>query len=191
MATALQSARITHDLPALDTQSLKLRKINIGDVAAIHEYASDPEVTSRTTWDTHRSLDDTRHYVNSLLQRQDLGLAAVWAITEKDGDGRLIGECGFRTISPESGRAEIVFILNRKFWGKGYMSEATHAVLKCAYGPMGLNRVEALVDGEDLATMRVLKRNEMRLEGTLRQAVRVRGAYRDAKLFAGLRSEFH
>ena len=191
MATALPPARITQNLPALDTEHLKLRKLNIGDVAAIHEYASDPEVTSRTTWEMHRSLDDTRQYVNSLLQRQDLGLAAMWAITEKGGDGRLIGECGFRSISPENGRAEIVFVLNRKFWGKGYMSEATHAVLKHAYGPMGLNRVEALVDGDDLATMRVLKRNEMRLEGTMRQAVRVRGAYRDAKLFAGLRSEFH
>lgn len=191
MATALQPAQVTQNLPTLETEHLKLRKITIGDVGAIHEYASDPEVTSRTTWDAHRSIDDTRQYVNTLLQRQDLGLAAAWAITEKGGDGRLIGECGFRSISPENGRAEIIFILNRKFWGKGYMSEATHAVLKCAYGPMGLNRVEALVDGEDLATMRVLKRNEMRLEGTMRQAVRVRGAYRDAKLFAGLRSEFH
>ncbi len=188
MATPLQ-ARAT-DLPTLDTAQLKLRKITPADVAAIHEYASDPEVTSRTTWDVHHSLEDTRQYVNTLLQRQELGLAAIWAITEKAGDGRMIGECGFRSISPENGRAELVFVLNRKFWGKGYMSEATHAVLKYAYGPMGLNRVEALVDGEDTATMRVLKRNEMRLEGTMRQAVRVRGAYRDAKLFAGIRSEF-
>ncbi len=190
MATALQPARITHNLPDLDTEHLKLRKLNIGDVSAIHEYASDPEVASHTSWDVHRSQEDTRQYVNTLLQRQELGLAAIWAITEKGGDGRLIGECGFRTISPESARAEIVFVLNRKHWGKGYMSQATHAVLKFAYGTMGLNRVEALVDGEDIATMRVLKRSEMRLEGTMRQAVRVRGAYRDAKLFAGLRSEF-
>lgn len=190
MATALQSARITQDLPTLETEHLKLRKINIGDVQAIHEYASDAEVTSRTTWDVHRSVEDTRQYVNNLLQRQQLGLSAIWAITEKGGTGRLIGECGFRAIAAENGRAEIVFVLGRNYWGKGYMSEATHAVLKYAYGTLGLNRVEALVDGDDLATMRVLKRNEMRLEGTMRQAVRVRGAYRDAKLYAGLRSEF-
>ncbi len=190
MATALPTVRITHDLPALETEHLKLRKISIGDISAIHAYASDPEVTTRTTWDLHRSIDDTRQYMNTLLQRQELGLAAIWAVTEKNGDGQLIGECGFRSISPEHGRAELVFVLNRKYWGKGYMSQATHAVLKFAYGPMGMNRVEALVDGEDIATMRVLKRNEMRLEGTMRQAVRVRGGYRDAKLFAGIRSEF-
>jgi ribosomal-protein-alanine N-acetyltransferase len=177
------------ELPTLRTARLTLRQLHKDDVDAMFEYTSDPEVTLYTVWELHRSKEDTREFLEAMLQKQEIGMSAMWGVVETES-GKLIGNCGMKAVMPEHGRAELAFALNRKYWGKGYMSEAAHAVVQATFTRLGMNRVEAITDGENAATVRVLKRVGMIFEGIMRQAVRMRGAYRDAKLYSVLKSEF-
>jgi [ribosomal protein S5]-alanine N-acetyltransferase len=182
-------ARTMRELPTLHTARLTLRQLRRDDVDAVYEYTSDPQVTQYTIWDLHRTREDTRHFLDSLSRQQEIGRSAMWGI-EESASGKLIGNCGFGSIIPEHARAELSFALNRQFWGKGYMSEAAHAAVQAAFNRLGINRVEALSDGENAATVRVLKRVGMIFEGIMRQGVRMRGAFRDAKVYSVLKSEF-
>ena len=178
------------ELPLLNTSRLYLRQICPTDVDAMFEVASDPEVTAHTTWEVHRSKHDTQRFVERVLDQQRIGMSAIWAIEEKHTDGKLIGYCGFKVIIEEHARAELVFALAKCHWGKGFMTEATKEVLRYGFTRMALNRIEAIVDGENVATVRVLKRENMAFEGIMREGVKVRGAYRDAKLYAALKKDF-
>ena len=70
------------------------------------------------------------------------------------------------------------------------MAEALKALLAFAYGPLQLNRVWSRVDPDNMNTIRVLKRSGWQFEGLLREDMKVRGRYRDVKLYSLLKREF-
>lgn len=178
------------ELPLLNTSRLYLRQIRLEDAAGMFDYTSDPEVAAFTSWEVHRSKEETRQYIDRMLEQQHLGMTAIWGIEEKHTNGKLIGNCGFKLIVQEHARAELVFALTKPHWGKGFMTEATHEVFRYGFTRLGLNRIEAVVDGENIATVRVPKRENMTFEGIMHEGVKVRGVFRDAKLYALLKRQF-
>jgi [ribosomal protein S5]-alanine N-acetyltransferase len=63
--------KIYGNLPTLETERLLLRNITLDDVEAMFSYASNDEVTKYVTWDTHRSLADTKQYIEFVLSRYE------------------------------------------------------------------------------------------------------------------------
>ena len=51
------------DLPSIETRRLFLRALKMSDTDDIFEYASDPEVSKHTFWDTHESIEDTQRFI--------------------------------------------------------------------------------------------------------------------------------
>lgn len=60
--------------------------------------------------------------------------------------------------------------LKESCWGKGYMSEATQAVLKFGFSTLNLNLVTANCYPHNERSQQVLKRNGFVYEGLLHQA---------------------
>jgi RimJ/RimL family protein N-acetyltransferase len=61
------------------------------------------------------------------------------------------------------------YVLGRKFWGQGYMTEAVRAVVDYALAEPEVFRVWAVCDVENAASARVLEKAGMRREGILRR----------------------
>ena len=187
--TVAKVREVLTDLPALETERLILRKMTLNDVEAVFAYASDPEVSRYTLWETHRSIEDSRAFLKLTTQKYENGGEPDWGIVYK-GNGCLVGVCGLVNWEAEHARAEIGFVLSREYWGHGFMPEAVRAMFRFGFERMNLNRIEARCIAENAASARVMEKAGMVYEGTLRQREYIKGAYRDIKLYAILKKGF-
>jgi ribosomal-protein-alanine N-acetyltransferase len=187
--TVAKVREVLTDLPALETERLILRKMTLNDVEAVFAYASDPEVSRYTLWETHRSIEDSRAFLKLTTQKYENGGEPDWGIVYK-GNGCLVGVCGLVNWEAEHARAEIGFVLSREYWGHGFMPEAVRAMFRFGFERMNLNRIEARCIAENAASARVMEKAGMVYEGMLRQREYIKGAYRDIKFYAILREGF-
>ena len=179
---------VLKDLPTLETERLILRKMTLEDAEAIFAYASDPEVSRYTLWETHRSIEDSRAFLELEVSKRESGGEPDWGIVYK-GDHRFVGTCGIISWEPHHARAEIGYALSREYWGRNLMPEAARAMIRFGFERMSLNRIEARCIAENTASARVMEKAGMTHEGTLRQRELIKGAYRDIEVYAILREE--
>ncbi|MBZ5567386.1 MAG: GNAT family N-acetyltransferase [Acidobacteriia bacterium] len=186
-AAALQQT--IHNFPDLSTPRLGLRRLRWEDADDIFAYASDPQVTTYVFWEPHRTLDDTREFLQRTLKGYAEGLPPAWGM-EHLADKVVIGTCGMFEVQAQHARAEIGYAVGRKYWGQGLMTEAVGAMLAYGFNTLGLNRIEARCDVENTGSWRVMEKVGMKLEGVLRQNIFLHGRPRDAKIYAILRKEW-
>ncbi len=181
--------RIVREQTPLVTTRMLLRPLRADDASAVFNYAHDPEVTRYTQWDAHRTIEDSRRFIEQTIAAYQRGENAELAI-ELKSDKKVIGTCGLINISADHCRGELVFAMAKEHWGGGIMGEALKAMLAFGYGALQLNRIFAKVDPDNMKTILVLKRATWQFEGTLRQEVKVRDTFRDVKLYSLLKKEF-
>ncbi|MBV9471083.1 MAG: GNAT family N-acetyltransferase [Abitibacteriaceae bacterium] len=177
------------NLPTLETDRLRLRKISLRDARDFFEYASNPEVTRHSTWSPHESIEDTKQFINQVLNQYKAGHVAPWGIEHK-ADRKFIGTCGFGNWIHYHARAEIGYALARPYWSQGYMTEAVQCVIAFGFKTMKLNRIEARCRLENIGSFRVMEKAGMAFEGVLRQHMYMKGDYHDLKLYAILHADF-
>ena len=175
--------------PQLETERLVLRKLTPQDDEDVFEYASDDEVTQYMTWNTHKSIDDARGFISFTLGRYERDEAGEWGIVLKE-TSKLIGAMGFPWCDMKNKRAEIGYVLSRRFWGQGIMPEAVSRVLKFAFEEMGLNRIECCHFLPNEKSGRVMQKVGMSFEGIAREKFFVKERYWGVKQYAILRSDW-
>src|SRR4051794_15606468 len=111
--------------PTLTTDRLLLRPFTCADAADVFAYASNPNVSRYTTWQTHRSIADSEAFIGMVLGRPPDQHA--WAILQRD-DPVVIGAIEFG-LKPDAAEAQIDYVLAESFWNRGLMTEAARAVL--------------------------------------------------------------
>jgi len=175
--------------PQLETKRLILRRLRPEDENDVFEYASDEEVSRFVFWNTHRSIEDSRNFINSTLGRYERDEAGEWGIVLKE-ENKLIGTIGFTGFDSRSRRAEIGYVLSRKYWGQGIMPEALNRLLEFAFTEMDLNRVECHHVSPNEKSGRVMQKVGMSYEGTAREKVFFKGQFWDLKQYAILKSDW-
>ncbi len=87
-------------------------------------------------------------------------------------------------------RRGVAFAASLGYWtgemyaGKGYMTEGVRAIVRGAFNDLGLHRVEAACQPENVASRRVLEKAGFTQEGMARAYLKINGAWRDHLLFA-------
>jgi len=180
---------VTITLP-LTTERLMLREFEQADWEAVHRYASDPEVVRFMEWGPN-SEEETRRFIEKAIgcqsdqPRRNFELAVILK-----GLGHLIGGCGITLSRGESRRGWIGYCLNRRFWGQGYATEVARALVAFGFEALGLHKIIAGCDTQNVASARVLEKAGMRREGHLREDKWVKGRWRDSFLYAILDHEW-
>ena len=152
----------------LQTERLVLRKPRLTDGEAIFEgYARDPEVTKYLMWQPHSSIEVTREFLQGCLEGWSEGNDLSWAISDGTTD-RCIGMVSLRI---RAFKADVGYVLARKFWGHGFTTEAVQALVAWAFSDPTIFRVGAVCDVENLASARVLEKVGMSREAILRRWV--------------------
>jgi len=177
------------DLPELRTPRLVLRKLKLEDAADMFEYASDPEVARDVTWEPHRTIEASRGFLDSVVQKYINGRTSEWGLVLKES-GKLVGTCGFVWWKPEHAKAEFGYALSRKYWGKGLMTEAAAAVMAFGFEKMKLHRLEARCIVTNTGSEKVMLKNGMKYEGLLRDVVYEKGGFKTLKLYSILAGEW-
>ena len=165
----------------LHTPRLTLRKFTKADVQDVFEYASDPEVPKYMTWDAHKTLKESEEVIDWHMNTQ-----GMWAI---EFESKLVGSIGI-SLKPEHEKASFGYALNRKFWGKGFMTEALSAVLRLCFEKLELNRVEATHFTENPASGKVMQKCGMKIEGMTTRNRKFKGIFHDEVHYAILKEDF-
>ncbi|KAF0125479.1 MAG: N-acetyltransferase GCN5 [Elusimicrobia bacterium] len=177
------------NLPELETPRLLLRRFSPEDAQDVFDYASDPEVARNVTWEPHSGVEASRGFIEYTLrsysERRTIELAVVLKET-----GRVIGSCGFVKWSPENARTEIGYAMSRKYWGKGLMTEAVAALMDYAFGSMKVHRLEARCLHDNAGSEKVMIKNGMKCEGTMRDCVFEKGRFKTLKVYSILEGEY-
>jgi len=173
-------------LPRLVTSRLVLRRLTVEDADAMFAFVRDPRITEFVSWEAHASIERTVLYlmtVETAYRESDL---QEWGVTTRRG-GRLVGTCGFARVDLDHARAELGYTIGRRYWGRGYATEAAAEVMRYGFEALDLHRVEAQCAVGNAASERVLVKLGMSCEAVLAERASIRGRFCDVKMFARLR----
>lgn len=162
----------------LTTDQLILRPLALADAHAVFQYTADPRVAHFTHWNPHANLDDTIRYITHIQQNTN---THVWGIVLQESN-TLIGECSI--TQHEDGRAELYYALAYNQWGKGYTTHALTALLAIADEIPVIDRLEAWIISENLASCRVAQKAGLVLEQTLEGAWFIENTSHDIALYS-------
>ncbi|MFY1046807.1 GNAT family N-acetyltransferase [Chryseobacterium sp. GP-SGM7] len=111
-------------------------------------------------------------------------------IVEKKSN-TIIGNCGFHSWNPQHHRAEVGYALNSdEFKNKGFMKEALQKVIEYGFQDLDLNRIEALIDENNIPSKKLLDFYGFTKEGVLRGHYLVDGVFEDSVVYSLLKSEY-
>jgi [ribosomal protein S5]-alanine N-acetyltransferase len=151
----------------IETERLVLRPYQTGDVPAINEITSDPEVT-RCSLLPPVPIEVTRDIVNRIVQMQEDAPPdeppCAFVIT-LNGDGTLIGYCRIGRDRNTPDRADIAYYFHSRYWGQGYGTEAARALIAYGFAQFDfLRQIYALCLPENIGSRRVMEKAGMQKE---------------------------
>jgi RimJ/RimL family protein N-acetyltransferase len=176
----------------IETSRLRLRPLGEGDLEALLDYHSNPEV--------HRFLPMGPMDADAVLSRLESGPWS-WTSLEDEGDamdigveisetGELIGDVMLAWVSRRNASGEIGYVFNPRHCGNGFATEASRALLHLAFDEMGLHRVIARVVAGNAPSLALAERLGMRPEAHCTESWRRDDAWVDEVHLAILRSEW-
>jgi RimJ/RimL family protein N-acetyltransferase len=174
---------------SLESRRLKLRPLARTDADAYLAIFSDPEAMQFWTGEPIASIDEARELLDRDLDWVKAGDALCWGAALPETD-RLIGKISLYLFCRQNRRAEIGYILDRRYWRRGLMSEALAAVLDYAFDDLGLHRIEADVDPDHAASLALLARFGFRREGVFRDRWHVHGKWHDSVMLGLLAADY-
>ena len=181
--------QIFSHIPTLTTDRFILRKLTVDDSDDMYEYAKDQDVTTFLTWSPHRDKGFTFEYLTYLETRYKAGEFFDWAIKCKDS-GKMIGNCGFTRFDYKNDCAEIGYVINPEYKGKGIATEVVAKVIEFGFSNLLLNRIECRFIEGNSASLRVMEKNGMTFEGIMRDGMLIKGEYRNIGICSILRKDF-
>lgn len=172
----------------LETERLVLREFTPGDYEAAHAYGSDPRVVEYMSFGPNTE-EDTRHFLERAVQKQVERPRTGYTLALTLG-GEVIGGCGITVTDARFGEGEIGYCMRPEFWGRGVGTEAAGELIRFGFTELGLHRIMAKCDPENVASWRVMEKAGMLREGRLRENVKIRGEWRDSLIYSVLDHEW-
>nr|BEK66858.1 GNAT family protein [Kitasatospora purpeofusca] len=157
-------------------------------MAALHAVFGDPEATRYLPFaprDLETCDDQVAQFVEEAeKEHREVYRLAVTRRADAEDPARAvpIGNAALGLVPYRA--ATIGYALRRDVWGSGYAGELVALLRDFAFGPLGVHRLEARVDVDNTASIRVLERAGFRLEGRVRHDYRGPDGWRDARQYA-------
>ena len=149
----------------ITTPRLLLRYFVEQDYTALHAYLSNP-VIYKYEPGAPITLEEARKLATQRSRSTDF-----WAVV-LCSSGQLIGHLYFQQTEPEEFLTwELGYIFNPQFQNQGYASEASSALIHHGFETMGIHRVMAHCNPENIASWRVMEKIGMRREGYFRKNI--------------------
>lgn len=161
----------------IKTARLTFRRLKVEDASDMYEYASRPETTEHLLWRPHTDVSFTALLLKNLQRQYADGeffdFAVIW-----NENGKMIGTSGFTAYEPKDRTAEIGYVLNPDYHGRGIATECLSVMMDFAFTRLNVDRVECrYLVGND-ASLRVMQKCGMTHEG-IKGQYNVKGKYRD------------
>lgn len=105
-------------------------------------------------------------------------------------ENTLVGACNITHIERASAQsAKLGYWIGEQYAGRGFARASVEAATQFCFSELGLHRVEASVQSDNAASIKVLQANGFTHEGTARGMLKINGAWRDHHVYAKLSSD--
>jgi RimJ/RimL family protein N-acetyltransferase len=149
----------------ISTSRLLIRQFQEQDYRSLFEYLSNP-IIYRFEPGEPISLEKARELTLERAQGTDF-----WAVVLKN-DLKMVGHLYFKQIEPKEFLTwELGYIFNPAFQNKGYATESAYGLIQYGFEHLGIHRVIAHCNPENIASWRVLEKIGMKREGYFRKNV--------------------
>lgn len=91
------------------------------------------------------------------------GKRTIWAVFAKD-DSRYIGHASLRPRPAKKEDWEVVYILRKEEWGKGFATEISQKLIEFGFDELNLSEIFATVDDDNFGSINVLKKSGMKFK---------------------------
>ncbi|MFZ0683473.1 MAG: GNAT family N-acetyltransferase [Candidatus Cybelea sp.] len=147
----------------VESERLLLRKWNDEDAAAVEDIYLKPEVMKFIpggVWSPERTAR-----VVARMRELDIEQGFGFYPVVLKSLGKIIGHCGlgFLEQTPE---IEVAYILDSRYWGQRYASEAARAIIAHGFSRLNISRIVAVAFPENVGSIGVMRSIGMTALGT-------------------------
>ncbi|MFE7197957.1 GNAT family N-acetyltransferase [Microbacterium oxydans] len=173
------------------TERVLLRPIAPSDAVAMHAYKSDPDAVRYVPYPPLQFADVEERIATTWANTRFAaeGDAVCLAVEERD-TGSLIGDVVLFWRSETDRSGEVGYIFDPRATGRGYATEAVHALLALGFDGLGLHRVVARMDERNVSSARVAERLGFRREARLVESEWFKGEWTTLLVYALLEHEW-
>lgn len=167
----------------IKTERLYIRQFEFEDWQAVHEYTSE-DLVMKYIPEGVFTAEDTRSFVT-----KNMGDKAEKFPVFLLGKDILIGHIVFHKYFGEH-TYEIGWVFNPKYYNQGYASEAAQSILRYAFQEMGLHRIIATCQPENIPSYKVMEKLGMRREAHFKKCIPNGNEWWDEYYYAILAEEW-
>ena len=169
--------------PNLESERLVLRQITPDDVNEIFALRSNPETMKYIPRPLVTTIDQAMEHIKMIQDKIVSSEGINWAITEKVNP-KMIGIIGHYRIRWEHFRSEIGYMLLPEYHGKGIITEAIQLMVRFGFDDMKMRSLEAIIDPANLASAKVLEKNNFIKEAHIKENVFYDGKFLDTVIYS-------
>lgn len=150
-------------LQTYQTERLVLAPVTLEDALDMYEYASDPE-NAYYVFKTNTTLDETKSIIEKIFIESSIGKYGIFL------NDKLIGTVYLLNLDDKNKSAALSYVLNKKFEGYGYATEAAMKLRNVFFSDLEGERLYARHTLDNIKSMNLMARIGMKVEGTLRNS---------------------
>ena len=174
----------------IETERLLLTPWEDTDECAegLYSWAKDPRVGPNAGWAPHASVEESRKIIREMFIPGGDGFAVRDKATRE-----IIGNISVYEDTAREGVAsmELGYALKYECWGKGYMTEASKAIMDYAFKKYDLVIMAIRTSEVNARSQRVIEKLGFKYEGTLRKTYHIyTGEDRDSRFYSITREEW-
>lgn len=144
----------------LETENLIIRTYNKNDAQNLYETLNDKKVLEYIPEDPI-SIEQAHAAIDWLISNYKLDLDTDYKYSfaiELKADGKYVGWCGFGYLDYDKEQKEIYYTLKSEYWGNGYATEATRALVSYIFEELNLEKIVAVVKPDNKASQKVIEK---------------------------------
>ncbi|PIN89616.1 hypothetical protein COU60_03330 [Candidatus Pacearchaeota archaeon CG10_big_fil_rev_8_21_14_0_10_34_76] len=178
----------------LETKRLILRPPKKSDWKDIVEGAGNIEVSKNLSLVPHPyTKKDAQKWIKGTIKKwKKKDKKDITFFIELKSERKIIGVTSIHNIDMKDKKATTGSWLNKKYWRKGYMTEAKIPVLDFAFNKIGLKKIETEAFVENISSNGMSKKLGFKKEGLLRKTTvsKATGKVHDANTYGLMKEEW-
>lgn len=156
----------------LNTKRLILRPFELSDAKDMFlNWASDEEVAKYVTWNAHKSIEETENLLKFWIEEYEKPERLNFAIVLKENN-ELIG--GIDVVGYISDVPIVGYVLSRKYWNKGYITEAFRVLIEYLFS-IGYKKIKVDAVEQNIASNKVIEKCGGILQGKTSSLFKAKG----------------
>jgi ribosomal-protein-alanine N-acetyltransferase len=170
------------EMPVLETERLVLRKFASDDLDAVIAWEEALAARDRG--------EDAREFLEYCVREYRERGIGPWAMQLKES-GEIAGNCGLPHIQFRKLCGEVNYYVSPKYRRQGVAAEGVQALLKFGFGELGLVRILARCDTENVSSERVMVKVGMKFERLLERSSSSKDPRPEQKLYSIQKKDFN